>query len=196
MGREYFNSAAKWGLFLGVILSLSRIYESSVMISGDMVKFAVLTAEWFAVLLLYVYIVYRANKMRAAEFDLSQGYSFRSALNYTMLISAFSGVIVGITSHIYVVNVIGGYDVYALKSVESIMKVMSEANVEDGVREMYNTGLESVKTIGENPPTIFSTVLSMVANYIISGFAIGLLMGFITKRAPIISNSNTIEEDE
>lgn len=185
MNREYFNNAAKWGLLLGVVLSVSRIYESKVMISGDMMKFVGLTFEWFAVLILYIYVIYRANKQRATEAAPNVGYPFRVALNYSILISAFAGVIVGITSHIYVVNVIGGYDVYAIESVNSIMSVLKEANVEDDIVAMYNTGLESVKEIGENPPGIFSTVLSIVANYIISGFAIGLIAGFFTKRAPI-----------
>ncbi len=194
--KEYFNSAAKWGLFLGVVLSLSRVYESGVMISGDMVKFAVLTVEWIAVMLLYIYIIYRANKSRAMAVDPVVGYPFRTALNYSILISAFAGVIVGITSHIHVVNVIGGYDVYALKSVESIINVLNEANVEESVKEMYNTALESVKTIGENPPTIFSTVLSMVANYVISGFAVGLIAAFFTKKAAVVNGQNSVNNED
>ncbi|MFI3289980.1 MAG: DUF4199 domain-containing protein [Rikenellaceae bacterium] len=190
MNRDYFNGAAKWGLILGVVLSVSRVYESGVMISGDMMKFVALTFEWIAVLAVYIYVIYRANKQRATEVDPTIGYPFRVALNYSILISAFAGIIVGVVSHIYVVNVIGGYDVYALKSIDSIVAVLNEANVEDNIVEMYNAGLDSIKGIGENPPSIFSTVLSIVANYIISGFAIGLIVGFFTKRAPITIDQN------
>lgn len=196
MNKEYINSAAKWGLLLGLILSVSRIYEAGVMISGDMMKFAMLTFEWFAVLLLYIYIIYRASKLRSQSVDPAHGYTFRQALNYSILISAFAGIIVGVSSHIHVVNVIGGYDVYAMKSVESIVSVMQEANVEQSIKEMYESGLESVKTIGENPPSIFSTVLSMVANYIISGFAIGLFVGFRTRRAPIMVEKDDIQDEQ
>ncbi len=191
MNRDYFNSAAKWGLILGVVLSVSRVYESGVMISGDMMKFVALTFEWIAVLAAYIYVIYKANKQRAVEADPTVGYPFRGALNYSILISAFAGIIVGIVSHIYVVNVIGGYDVYALKSIDSIVAVLNEANVEDNIVEMYNAGLDSIKGIGENPPSIFSTVLSIVANYIISGFLIGLIVGFFTKRAPITIEQNS-----
>lgn len=196
MNREYFNSAAKWGLFLGAFLSMSRIYEANVMISGDIAGFAMLTVEWIVVTALYAYILYKANKIRSREVDPTVGYPFRSALNYSILISAFAGIIVGAASHIHVANFIGGYDVYAIKSIESITNVLKEANVEQNIQEMYNSGLESVKTIGENPPSLFSTMISMMANYIISGFVIGLIVGYFTKRAPEMNQINNDIKNE
>lgn len=196
MKREYFNSAAKWGLFLGIFLSISRIYEAGVMISGDMTKFAMLTVEWIVVAALYVYALYKANKIRSNEVDPALGYPFRNALNYSMLISAFAGIIVGVASHIHVVNVVGGYDVYALQSIESITNVLKEANVEQNITDLYNSGLESVKAIGENPPSLFSTMISMMANYIISGFFIGVIVGYFTKRSPEIVEQNNAESNE
>ncbi len=185
MNTGYFNSVAKWGLILGILLSVSRIYEAEVMISGDITKFAVLTVEWIAVAALYIYILFKVNKIRSKEADPHLGYPFRTALNYSMLISAFAGIIVGAASHIHVVNVIGGYDAYAMQSITSISNVLKEANVEQNIQELYDAGLQSVKTMGENPPSLFSTMISMMANYIISGFVIGLIVGYFTKKAPI-----------
>lgn len=193
MNRDFINSAAKWGLLLGAVLSVSRVYESGVMISGDMTKFAILTLEWIAVLILYIYIIVRANRAQAASALPENGYTMRQAINYSIMISALAAIIVGIVSHIYTVNVIGGYDVYAKLSVESMRSVLQQADVSSNISALYDEGMQSIEAIGENPPNIFSTTISMVANYIISGLFVGLIAGFFTRRAPEVKN---IEENE
>ncbi len=199
MNKELFNSAAKWALLLGAIMSLSRMYETKVLISGDLVKFAMLTVEWIVVVLIYFYIIFRASKSQAKsvmETMPERGYKVRDVMNYSVLISAMAAVIVGVSSHIYVVNVIGGYGEYAKLSAESIMKVISEVEVSQEMTEFYASSTDSILKAAENPPSIFSTTISMVANYIIAGFVVGGIIGLFTKRKPELPTSQSVESDE
>ncbi len=187
MNKELFNSAAKWALLLGVVMSASRIFETKVLISADLTQFALLTVEWLFVLGLYFYIIFRASKSLGNDVMAAtpeRGYKMRDVMNYSVLISAMAAVIVGVSSHIYVVNVIGGYGEYAQLSADSIMKVISEVEVSQEMNDFYATSTESILKSGENPPSIFSTTISMVANYIISGFVVGAIIGLFTKRNP------------
>ncbi len=189
MKKEIFNSAAKWALLLGVVMSASRIYEASVMVSGDMMRFATMTLEWIAAVVIYFWIIYKANKSEARKALPEQGYSMRQSLNYSILISALAAVIIGVASHIYVVNVIGGYTNYALQSAESMITVIREAKLSGDLLEFYEKNIEAIRQAGDNPPSFLSTVISMVANYVIVGFFVGLITGLFTRRRPVVNNA-------
>ncbi len=201
MNKELFNSAAKWALLLGVCMSLSRIFEAQVLMSGEITKFAFLTFEWIGALLLYVYIVYRATKSRV-EFVMSEmaerGYRLGQVVNYSILVSALAAVIIGVSSHIFVVNFVGGYDVYAERSAESILSVVRDVEVSDELLELYETSAETIRESGKSTPNIVSTMISMVANYIISGFIVGLIVGIFTRRmrAPQIKNGESVADEQ
>lgn len=197
MNKDLFNSAAKWALVLGLLMSCSRVYETKVLISGELSQFAWLTFEWLGSVAAYFYIIYLASKRRGdlvmAEHP-EVGYSVRNIINYSVTISAMAAVIVGVTSHIYVVNEIGGYGEYAQLSADSLMKVISEVDVSQDMTEFYASSTETIRQSGENPPSIFSTTISMVANYIIAGFAVGGIIGLFTKRLPQQPDNNDQNE--
>lgn len=199
MNRDMFNSAAMWALLLGVLMSASRIFETKVLISGELSQFAGLTIEWIGSVAAYIYLIYIATKKRG-DVVMSEhpemGYSVRMIINYSVIISAMAAVIVGISSHIYVVNMIGGYGEYAQLSADSLMKVISEVDVSQDMTDFYASSTETIRQSGENPPSIFSTTISMVANYIITGFAIGGIIGLFTKRKPQQPEYQTVESDE
>lgn len=190
MNKTLLNSAAKWALVLGALMSASRIYETSVMVSGDLMKFAFLTVEWFVAAALYIFIIYKANKVEARKAPAEVGYTLRQSFNYSVLISALAGIIVAISSHIYVVNELGGYASYAVQSAESLLSVIREVDASPELVEFYEESAKTIRESGENPPSIFGSVISMVANYIIVGFITALITGFFTRRRPA-SNTNS-----
>lgn len=189
MNKAMLNSAAKWALLLGVLMSVSRIYETSVMVSGELMKFAFLTVEWFVASAIYIYIIYKANKIESLKAPAEVGYTLRQSFNYSVLISALAGLIVAIASHIYVVSELGGYASYAEQSAESLLSVIREAEASPEIVAFYEQSAQTIRESGETPPSIFGTILSMVANYVIVGFVMALITGFFTRRRPQ-QNSN------
>ncbi|MFI3258550.1 MAG: DUF4199 domain-containing protein [Rikenellaceae bacterium] len=202
--KELANSAAKWGLIVGVLMSASRIYESSVMVSGDASSYVLVSFEWIFSSALFVYLLLRANKQRANATPSEVGYGVRQVVNYTLVISIFASVIVAISSHIYISNVVGGYGLYAERSIESISRVLDEAQVGAEGEQIVEQSLLAAEDIKSNPPTIFTTIFSMVANYIIGAFLTSLIIVWFVRRRPVMPSeerptdmdNNKDDEDE
>ncbi|MFI3304417.1 MAG: DUF4199 domain-containing protein [Rikenellaceae bacterium] len=180
--KEFVNSAAKWGLIIGVLMSISRVVESKIMVSGGLSEFVFLTFEWVGAMVVFVLLMYRANKQRSVT--KSDGYSFRDTLNYTVLISIFASFIVAVSSHIYIVNYVGGYDVFAESSMNSIMSILAQTDTDmQGSAALLEQSANAAKEMAQAPPTIFSYVLSSAANYIVAGFVTTLMIfAFVRRR--------------
>ncbi len=191
MSQKYtVNESAKWGLLLGLLMSTSRVYEMSQIMSSSINGYVILSLEWLLSIAVYVAILCFACRGR--------GLRFTQVIHFSMLISIFAGVIVGVVSHIYIVEVLGGYSSYIARSVSSIMGVMSEVqsavkaqgltSVSDGQMINYFNQFmgDSDRLISEaaiNKPTIFSSVFSMSTNYVLSGAVLGSIVGlFIRKK--------------
>lgn len=183
--KELANKAAMWGLILGVVMSLSKVVESALIITGDVTNYVYLSIEWIVVSIMYVYIIYRANKERAKAMPSQMGYNLRNVLNFTILISIFAAVIVGITTHIYIVNYIGGYDVYIQKSITSMAKIYSEVGVNENLESLLMDVESSVEAVRNDPPTILTTMMSAISSYIISGFILSLVLSIFIRRKPM-----------
>lgn len=181
--KELLNSAAKWGLGLGLLMALSRILESKWIISATVSNMTLLTFEWVFVATIYVLAIYRANKLRAASQPAEVGYRFSQSLNFTILISIFVAVIVGIASHIYIVNFIGGYDIFLEESISSIVTIMSENDMSnETATALLDQSRESAELVKSDPPTIIGTIFSTISTYILSGFVVGLGVAALTQR--------------
>ncbi|MFI3306413.1 MAG: DUF4199 domain-containing protein [Rikenellaceae bacterium] len=181
--KEMVNSAAKWGLILGVLMSASRIFETRVLVSGDVSEFMFLTLEWVAASVIYVLILHRANKQRAASRPAEQGYAFRDILNYTILISIFASFIVAVSSHIYIVNSIGGYVNFAEATTESLNAVIAEAGVDvESNAALLEQSAKSTESIIDNPPTILTAVLSAMSSYILAGLLTTVALYWFVRR--------------
>lgn len=187
--KDLLNGASMWGLILGLILSISKIIELRGVMSGDVEQFYLLAIEWFVVAVVTIYTLYRANRKRAASMPAELGYRFVNTLNYTVLISIFAGAIVGLSSHIYIVNVIGGYDVYASESLVSLTSLYSDFGLEESIAPYLAQIEATIPEMRSNPPSILSSLLSSVSNYIFVGFIVGVLISFFVKRKPEALNS-------
>ncbi len=197
--KELLNDVAKWGLILGLVMSLSRILEYNMLLSGDVVKFSLLVLEWPLAAGIYFYIILRANKRRIAILPKWVAYPVGVAINYSMMISIFAAVLVGISSHLFVMSELGGYDVLTERMLVSMESVMSEVDMPEESMETYNQLLGNAESAMSDPeslqsPTIFSSIFTMASNYIISGFVIGLIVGLFVKRRAEVAD--VINEDD
>ncbi len=180
-GKNFWNEAAKWGLFIGVVMGVSKMLEYSLMLSGSVTKFSLLTVEWVVVAVAFVVMLYRAVRSRAVEVYDVLGFSFGRCVNYALIISMFASVIVSVLSHIYVNSVVGGYDVYIKELVTSVTTVMNEAQVDSAVMNTYAQTFEDLKNSPVAIPSIFDTFLSTLSIYILAGTSVGLIVSFFVK---------------
>lgn len=188
--KELFNSATKWGLILGLILSISKIIELRGVVNGGANGYFILFVEWLVVLGVTIYLLYRANRQRVQSLPIEAGYRLGNVMNYTILISIFAGVIVGISTHIYIVNIIGGYDVYTAKSLTSISALYSEYGVDETLATYLGQIEDSIETMKQNPPSIISSIFSSLSSYIFMGLILSLIITPFVKRKPILNSNN------
>ncbi len=180
--KSFFNEAAKWGLILGLLMGVSRVFECRLMLSGSISQFALLTFEWVVVGVIYGVLLYRAARTRAVEIFEASGFSFMRSVNYAVVISMFASVIVSLASFAYINSVVGGYDIYIDQLLASVTKVIGESNVDGGVMDMYAETFEELKSTDVAIPTIFDAVLSTLSMYILLGTFFGVIVSFFVKR--------------
>ncbi len=200
--KELLNDVAKWGLLLGVLMTISRILEYNMILSGDVVQVSLLIVEWPLAAAINFYILFRANKHRRSQLPLSVGYPMRLAINYSIMISIFAAVLVGIASHLYVLTEVGGYAQLMERTISSMRTILDGNDaISESVMDSYNEMLANAEATvnsddGGQSRNLFSAILSMVSNYIIAGFVNGLIVGFFLKRKPQVADVINKEQDE
>ncbi len=188
--KRVLNEAAKWGAILGVIMGISRIYELNLIMGDSIDQYVTLSLEWIASIFVYFMIVIIANK--------GKNRGFSQVVNFSIVMSIFAAIIVGATSHIYIVEFLGGYSKYLANSIAAMQSVLGEVQTlalangadADSVGESMNLFTQFVgdsdkliKDAAMNRPTIFSSVFSMATNYILSGAIFGCIASiFVAKR--------------
>ena len=192
---DVINRAMKWGLILGLLMSASKVLETEMLLSGSIANVLLIVPEMIFFLWVYLYVCYKANvenKMLSPE---PSEYKLRNVINYTVVVSIFAGVIVGIASHVYISVGYGGHLGYVQQVVESVTSMVDNAQFEPELREKYFAELdvyktdEGVEALGEY--SIFQSIISIMMNYIFGGFISALLISRYVKR-----KGNSINEEE
>ncbi len=201
INKDILNDIAKWSLILGVVMSISRIVEYKIILSGDVSQFVMLAVEWPASIAAYAFIAYRANKKRVLSLPKWVAYPLGVAINYTITISVFAAVIVGVCSHIFVMSPeVGGYEALTERSIDAMRSVVEQSNLPESTAEVYDdmfAKAQSSQSDVQRSPSMFSSIFSMVANYILSGFFIGLIVGlFVKRKAQVADIINDVDDKE
>ncbi len=200
--KGMWNSAAKWGFILGVVMSCSRIFEQSVMLSGEVSKFALLAIEWIFAAILMGAIITKAIKERAAALGSGVVMRLNQGVNFAILVSIFASIISAGAYYVYVTSQVGGFEVYAHQLVESLTKVISEVEISSDMRSIYLDYFRQIEGSEFSQITMFNIVINTMSNYIIVGAVYGLVISFFVvrklKRAASSNNNktNTLNNNE
>lgn len=182
--KDFFNDALKHGALLGVLMGLSRVYETWELFLSDTSGVSMLfMVEWLVSVVLFVTLLYRFTKSYSTRFDAAAGFSFSQGLSYVFVVSILAGIIVGAMYHIYIGVV--GYSAYVegyLQLVDEYVAMLNKA----GVGDMYATMLNDIRTLvrDSEPQSIFGTIVSSMNNYIIAGGFVGIIIAVILSRKP------------
>ena len=185
--KDFWQDVLRSGALLGVVMSLSLIVEQYIMVCsplslamGSFIYFV----EWCSVAVIFVAALYRLTRRRAKESDPQVGYGYAQALSYMLLISALTGVVVGVV-HMLFISVIG-YDGYVegmLHRIDEMRSMMlaSGGGSYNALFEQMVSGLRSAEQ-----PTIIDYVILSANNYILCGGVVGLIIAGFVRREPTI----------
>ena len=185
--KDFWQDVLRSGALLGVVMSLSLIVEQYIMVCsplslamGSFIYFV----EWCSVAVIFVVALYRLTRRRAKESDPQVGYGYAQALSYILLISALTGVVVGVV-HMLFISVIG-YDGYVegmLHRIDEMRNMMlaSGGGSYNALFEQMVSGLRSAEQ-----PTIIDYVILSANNYILCGGVVGLIIAGFVRREPTI----------
>ncbi len=181
--KTFWNEVSKQGLLLGIVMGASKILEQSMVITGSWGYGAWILLEWLLFATLFFAILYRATKRRAATMDSALGFSFAQGVNYMMLISVFSAVVVACLYYVYI-NSIVGYDNYIEALISVVVGLFDGRQIDAATSEMAELLIEQLRT--QPQPSIFSTLFSTIFQYAFAGLFAGLCLAGFTKRNPEI----------
>ena len=180
--KNFWNEVAKCGLVLGVVLSLSFLFENWATLSGKISLYAVMMVEWVAVVVLHYYLLARFTQKRSEQFSVEEGFSFGQGYGYQFLISAFAGVIVGLVQYFYLHSVVG-YEVYKQKSIEAFAGIMGQGgSIPASMEPMMRQMVEQLKASPE--PSILATVWGGIFSATLFSLLFGAIIAATKSRAP------------
>lgn len=182
MNNNFWNDALRSGAILGLVMGLSRIFESYQLYLSDMQGVTTLIVlEWLFAAALFVYLLYRFAKQRSMRFSQKEGYSYGQAMSYLLIVSMLTGIIVGVMEYLFTEFV--GYDAIVagyISLIDEYRTMVASA----GVPASSMGVLEQLKgTIRDSQePTILNNVLSALNLYFMTGGVVSLVISAFVKR--------------
>ncbi len=188
MNKSYWNEVAKYGLLLGIVMGASKIFEQTLVLSGNLTYMSWIVVEWLLIAVLYFSILYKATKKRALSLDPALGFSFFQGVGYMSLISMFAAVPISCLYYVYI-NSIVGYDNYIDSLVTVLTSVVESQPMDNQTVSMVEM---LVDQIGSQPQvSIFETLYGTVVQYAFLGVVAGLILaGFIARKPEIFKKSD------
>lgn len=175
MGKtNFWNDAAKYGAAVGLLLAVSTVVENSIVLSGRLGLYVLLTVEWIAAVVLHYYLLHRYTRQRAMQRAEAEGFSFGEAYGFIVAMSAFGGIISGAVQYIYVYGIIG-YGRYVERTADALYAVMARnGNVSPSMENLLS---QTVAQMHQSPePSVFSAVGGGMLTSVLFGLVFGLFI--------------------
>ena len=185
MNKEFWSDVLRSGAILGLVMSISHIFEHYMLAfsDADLLQTAlVYCVEWLlACVVFIVLLVYFTNRRaKAKPSELGATYSY--LLSFIILISMLSGVLVGVADTLFISAM--GYDNYILGFVDRIDQlgqVYTEMGVHTENMSLFEDLTTELRQMGQ--PSIFVTVFNQLQIYAFTGCIPGFIIaGIISSR--------------
>lgn len=196
IGRDFWYDVLRSGAILGVVMALSRIVEMyllaySSLDMGSMSMWFLL--EWVVAAVIFVWLLVRMSKRRAAATDPKYGYSYSMALAYILMISMLAGIMVGVADTLFIG--VMGYDAYIdgmIGRIDEIRQLYVSMNI-TSVDADFSAMISALRSAER--PSMMSAVFSMFNSYVLVGGVVGLVVAGVVCRKPQIISENQ-DDDE
>ena len=174
--KEFWYDVMRSGAILGIIMAASRIVERYVLFYSDMelatASFLYL-GESILACVVFIWLLVRFSRRRALQSDSRLGFSYGMALSYIILVSMFTGIIVGVGDTLF--TSLMGYDGYVAGTISRLNEV-----------KIFDDVVHAVRTATQ--PTMLQSVFSSFSNYILYGALPGFIIAASVKRNPEIGD--------
>ncbi len=188
MDKSFWNEVAKYGLLLGIVMGASKIFEQSLVLSGNTSYLGWVMLEWLLFAVLFFAILYKATKKRAATVDPALGFTYIQGVNYMILISVFAAVPVACLYYVYV-NSIVGYDNYVDGLIAVVVNLVETQPLDAASADLIEMSIDQMRS--QPQPSIFATLFSTIFQYAFAGMFVGLILsGFISRKPEIFKKDN------
>lgn len=196
IGRDFWYDVLRSGAILGVVMALSRIVEMyllaySSLDMGSMSMWFLL--EWVVAAVIFVWLLVRMSKRRAAATDPKYGYSYSMALAYILMISMLAGIMVGVADTLFIG--VMGYDAYIdgmIGRIDEIRQLYVSMNI-TSVDADFSAMISALRSAER--PSMMSAIFSMFNSYVLVGGVVGLVVAGVVCRKPQILSENQ-DDDE
>ena len=188
--KEFWADVMRSGAILGLLMAASRIFERYVLFYSDMDLSSasiVLAGEMLVACVLFIWLLVRFSRRRAASCDPRVGYSYGVALSYILLISMFAGVIVGVGDTIFASMM--GYDNYvmgAMARLTEVKELYASMGISASELKIFDDAVHAIRTTTQ--PSMLSSVFAGFNNYILFGGLPGLIIAGVVSRKPEYRN--------
>lgn len=182
-GKTFWNEAAKWGVIVGVLLSVSFVLENLMTVSGRMGLYYLMMLEWIGVVVLHFWLLLRFVQSRSSLYGAADGFSFGQGYGCVMAVSAFAGVIVGVVQAVYL-HLIIGYQNYIERTITAMTDLISKSGSQmpasfEGILAQSFQQLRTAPV-----PSVLESVWSGLFSTLLFGAVFGLIIAAIATRAP------------
>lgn len=188
--KEFWYDVMRSGAIIGIIMAISYVFERYVLFYSDLqlgTASVILCGEMLVACVVFVWLLVRFSRRRAAACDPRIGYSYGVALSYILVVSMFAGVIVGVCGTL--LTSIVGYDNYVVGVVERLDEVRllySNMGINSSELKVFDEVVHAVRT--STQPSMLSNVFAAFNNYILFGGLPGLIIAGIVSRKPEVQN--------
>ena len=181
--KTFWNEAAKWGVIVGLLLSVSFVVENLITVSGKMWLYYLMMLEWIGVVVLHFWLLLRFAQNRSRLYGAAVGFTFGQGYGAVMTVSAFAGVIVGVVQAVYL-HLIVGYSNHIERIIAAVTELVSKSGSQmpASMEGLLSQSFQQLRTAPV--PSVLQTVWGGLFSALFFGAVFGLIIAAITTRAP------------
>lgn len=193
--KTFWNEAAKWGVIVGLLLSVSFVVENLITVSGKMWLYYLMMLEWIVVVVLHFWLLLRFAQNRSRLYGAAVGFTFGQGYGAVMTVSAFAGVIVGVVQAVYL-HLIVGYSNHIERIIAAVTELVSKSGSQmpASMEGLLSQSFQQLRTAPV--PSVLQTVWGGLFSALFFGAVFGLIIAAITTRAPRPFDETNEESDD
>ncbi len=193
--KTFWNEAAKWGVIVGLLLSVSFVVENLITVSGKMWLYYLMMLEWIGVVVLHFWLLLRFAQNRSRLYGATVGFTFGQVYGAVMTVSAFAGVIVGVVQAVYL-HLIVGYSNHIERIIAAVTELVSKSGSQmpASMEGLLSQSFQQLRTAPV--PSVLQTVWGGLFSALFFGAVFGLIIAAITTRAPRPFDETNEESDD
>ena len=94
---NFWNDACRGGAIIGLVMAVSNVAEQAMLLKGGIGMYGLVIVEWLALAGVFIWLLYRFTRKRAALYAPEEGFSFGQGFGFIVVMSLLSGLIAGLS---------------------------------------------------------------------------------------------------